>query len=309
MTVSSRLVVPAMFWVGLIGAVIALWLSGQGENAWGQVREARVAPLVLVVLLGMALPVIHALRWRVVMRALDTDVPAIVAADVTVSSSLVNYASPGYLGAPAKAFLANRTADAPYGRTILSMAFEQGLDFLMLLAGSVVALALLGPSRLGDLVPEINRTEQVLIGVGAVVALVALAIAGRARVQRVVARIVDAFRTLGSRVEWPTVAVLTLTYWLAQVAVVALLLWALALPVTLTAVLSLATIPLLIGQAVPLPGGVGAREAAIVALSAATGASAVGLLGLAVLQRVLLVAALPLSLGALRVARLGGAGR
>jgi uncharacterized membrane protein YbhN (UPF0104 family) len=301
--------VPAIFWVGLLGAVVALWLSGQGENAWGQVREARLAPLVLVVLFGMALPVIHALRWRVVMRALDTEVPAIVAADVTVSSSLVNYASPGYLGAPAKAFLANRAADAPYGRTIVSMAFEQGLDFLVLLAGSVIALVLLGPSRLGDLVPEINRTGQILIVVGLLVAFLALLVAGRARVRRVVTRITDAFRTLGSRVDWPFVGVLTLAYWLAQVAVVALLLWALALPVTVTSVVSLATIPLLIGQAVPLPGGVGAREAAIVALSAATGASAVGLLGLAVLQRVLLVAALPLSLGALRLVRLGGASR
>jgi uncharacterized membrane protein YbhN (UPF0104 family) len=189
------------------------------------------------------------------------------------------------------------------------MAFEQGLDFLVLLAGSVVALGLLGPSRLGDLIPEINRTGQVLIVVIAVLGAVALLVAGRARVQRVVTRIVDAFRTLGVRVNWPTVALLTLAYWLAQVAVVALLLWALALPLTLTSVLSLATIPLLIGQVVPLPGGVGAREAAIVALSAATGASAVGLLGLAVLQRVLLVAALPLSLGALRVIRLRGASR
>ena len=80
----------------------------------------------------------------------------------------------------------------------------------------------------------------------------------------------------------------------------------LRLPGGLTTLLVLTTLPLLAGQVVPLPGGVGAREATIVALSGVTGASATGLLGLAVLQRVLLVAALPLALGLLRLARLVG---
>jgi uncharacterized membrane protein YbhN (UPF0104 family) len=104
-------------------------------------------------------------------------------------------------------------------------------------------------------------------------------------------------------VDWTIIGVLTAAKWLAQAAVVGLLLWALRLPTDMTTLLSLATLPLMIGQLVPLPGGVGAREAAIVALSGATGASAAGLLGLAILQRVLLVATLPLSLGMLRLAR------
>ena len=102
-------------------------------------------------------------------------------------------------------------------------------------------------------------------------------------------------------VDRPLVAGLTLLYWLTQVAVVALLLWALRLPASASAVLALATLPLLAGQLAPLPGGLGAREATIVALSGATGISAAGLLGLAVLQRVLLVAALPLALAAVRL--------
>src|SRR3712207_230844 len=97
----SRLVVPAAFWLGLAAALLALWLSGQAGRAWETVRDARLLPLVLVVLLGMLLPVIHARRWQLVMRALGTEVPALLAADLTVSASLVNYASPGYLGAPA----------------------------------------------------------------------------------------------------------------------------------------------------------------------------------------------------------------
>jgi glycosyltransferase 2 family protein len=299
---ASRWLVPLAFWLGLLAAVLALWLTGQAGNAWGYVRDARPLPLVLVVLAGMLLPVIHARRWQLVMRALGTDLPPRLAADLTVSASLVNYASPGYLGAPAKAFLANRSVQAPYSRSLVSMAFEQGLDFVVLLLGSALALLILGPDRLRALLPDIGRTAQVLALVAGVALLLPLLAFGRGRVLRALGRIRDAFRTLAGRVDRGAVALLTLAYWLAQVAVIALLLWALRLPFSATTVLALATIPLLAGQIAPLPGGVGAREAAIVALSGATGATASGLLGLAVLQRVLLVAALPLSLGVLRLA-------
>lgn len=309
MTARSRLVVPAAFWLGLAVALLALWVSGQAGNAWDEVRSARLLPLVLVLACGVVLPVIHARRWQLVMRALGTEIPAPLAADVTVSASLVNYASPGYLGAPAKAFLANRSANAPYPRSLLSMAFEQGLDFLVLLVGSAIALLVLGPGRFDDLLPGADRTVQIAVLAAIGVVGIALAVAGRGRIERVVARIVDAFRTLAGRVDRGAVALLTLLYWLAQAAVVALLLWALRLPLTLTTVLALATIPLLAGQIAPLPGGIGAREAAIVALAGATGIGAASLLGLAVLQRVLLVAALPLSLVSVRAVRLIGGSR
>lgn len=303
---SHRLIVPAAFWLGLAAALLALWLSGQAGGAWEVVRDARWVVLPLVIALGVALPVIHAVRWRIVMRTLGTDVPPLLAADMTVSASLVNYASPGYLGAPAMAYMANRSAGAPWSRSLLSLAFEQGLDFLVLLIGSVIALALLGPDRLGDIIPELGRGAEIAVALLAVAGAVGLLLLGRDRIERGAKRIMEAFRALGGRVDWRIIGVLTAAKWLAQAAVVGLLLWGLRLPADATTLLSLATLPLLIGQLVPLPGGVGAREATIVALAGASGASAAGLLGLAVLQRVLLVAALPLSLGLLRLARAAG---
>ena len=305
---SSRLIVPAAFWLGLLAALLALWLSGQAGRAWEVVRVARWSVLPLVVVLGIVLPVIHAIRWRVVMRTMGTDVSPLLAADMTVSASLVNYASPGYLGAPAMAFMAKRTAGAPWSRSLLSLAFEQGLDFLVLVLGSIIALGLLGPDRIGDIVPELGRLTEIALVMLLVIGTIAFMLVGRGRVVRGAKRIVEAFRALGGRVDWRIIGVLTLAKWLAQAAVVGLLLWALRLPTDMTTLLSLATLPLMIGQLVPLPGGVGAREAAIVALSGATGATAAGLLGLAVLQRVLLLAALPLSLGLLRLARASGIG-
>ena len=60
---------------------------------------------------------------------------------------------------------------------------------------------------------------------------------------------------------------------------------------------------LLLGQIAPLPGGVGAREAAMIALARPLAMSSATLLAMAVLQRVLLVAALPLALGGVRLVR------
>lgn len=306
----SRLIVPLIFWAGLLGAILALWLSGQFRRAWDQVSEAHLMPLALVLLIGMLLPVIHATRWRMTMRALETEIPPGTAAEITVSASLVNYASPGYLGAPAKAYLANRSLNAPYTRSAVSMAFEQGLDFLVLVAGSLLALLLIGPGVLADIRTGSGPPAWLLASL-AVCALAAcvIAVVFRHTVQRVLARIADAFQLLGAQVARGPVALLTLLYWLAQALVVGLLLLALDLPMSFSGWLALATLPLLAGQVVPLPGGIGAREATIVALAGATGASTSGLLGLAVLQRVLLVLALPLSLVVLRAGRAAGAWR
>ena len=85
--------------------------------------------------------------------------------------------------------------------------------------------------------------------------------------------------------------------------VVVLLFWALHIDIDITNALAVATLPLLAGMLAPVPGGIGAREAVTVALAAATNIGAAQLLSLAVLQRVLLVGALPLALLAVRGAR------
>jgi len=96
---------------------------------------------------------------------------------------------------------------------------------------------------------------------------------------------------------------LTLLYWSLQVVVIGLLFWALGIDFTIIYVLGVATVPGLAGMLAPLPGGVGVREAVTVALTTVTGISAATLVTLAIAQRVLLVAALPLSLGLVRIVR------
>lgn len=297
MTDRSRLVVPIAFWVGLVAALTALWLSGQAGDAWRSLTGARLLPLVAIVVTGMALPVIHAVRWQVVMDALGYRIATRTAAGLTVSASLINYATPGFLGSPAKAILANRSERIPVGRSLVSIALEQGLDFLLLVVSSALVVLYLGPSEFSELLSLGGWLPSPVIGVaiGAFVVIV-LVVIGRERIERVVARIRGAFMEAREQVNWGTVVGLTLLYWLAQLLVVWVLLWALHLPADPATVLALGTLPLLAGQLAPVPGGVGVREATMVALSGVTGVGAAGLLGLAVLQRVLLVAALPLSL-------------
>ena len=307
MTAVSRWITPVVFWVGLLAALAVLWLSGQADKALDSMEGSRVWPLVAVVAIGMSLPIIHAWRWREVMDVLGHRIALGTAAGLTVSASLVNYATPGFLGAPAKAILVNRSEGVPVRRSLVSIALEQGLDFVTLLVTSALVVLLLGPGEFTSLLSIGGWLPSPLVG-----ALIAsglfllLVVIGRQRIARVWRRIAGAFLEVRDRANWPVVGGLTVAYWLAQVLVVWVLLWALRLPADPLTVLTLGTLPLLVGQLAPVPGGVGVREATMVALSGVTGVSAAGLLGLAVLQRVLLVAALPLSLLALRAARLAG---
>lgn len=305
MTQVSRWITPVVFWVGLIAATIVLWWSGQASSALDSMDGSRIWPLALVILLGMSLPVIHAWRWRVLMDALGNRLALSTAAGLTVSASLVNYATPGFLGAPAKAILANRAEEVPVRRSLVAIAIEQGLDFLVLLVGSALIILILGPAQFSSLLSLGGWLPSPWVGVltGAI-GVLAVVLVGRARIVRVWQRIAAAFAEVGRRANWPVVGVLTLAYWLAQVLVVWVLLWAMRLPADPLTVLALGTLPLLAGQLAPVPGGVGVREATMVALSGVTVVSAAGLLGVAVVQRVLLVAALPLSLLALRLVRM-----
>src|SRR5690606_9535158 len=135
------------------------------------------------------------------------------------------------------------------------------------------------------------------------VAAVGLVIAWRLGAWTQIKRTFSAAGRLGRQVNIGAVAALTLLYWFLQVVVVGLMCWALGIHFAVLDVLARAAVPGLAGMLAPVPGGVGVREAAIVALAAVTDATTATLVTLAIVQRVLLVAALPLALGALRLAR------
>ncbi len=297
---------PIAVTIGIIGAIAALFLTGLAQDAWEVLIDAKIPPLILVLLLGVTLPIVHALRWRIVIRALDEDVSPIQAADITVSSALLNYSSPGFVGASAKAVLAKKSSNVAYQHAAVSIGFEHSLDLLILVIGSLVAVLLLGPATFFVNFSLDGKIGAIVIGVALTALIIAIAVFVilKTRLRQTVGRLLRSIEQIGRKAEWPKVITLTILYWLIQVAIVALLFWALSIPVGLGDILAVATIPVLAGMLVPIPGGLGIREAVTVALTAATVASAADLLSLAILQRVLLMAALPLALVAIRGARL-----
>ncbi len=293
-----------VFLVGLLVATAALWLTGILADTWDGVASAKPLPLVFVVLTGMALPLVHAWRWQVVMRSLDVELSLGEACDITVSSALVNYASPGFVGASAKAVLAHQTREVPFASSALSIAFEHALDLGLMALSAGIVILIIGPSAFSDAASPLRNLASASVIIAAlVIVAVALALAWRFGALRYVVRLVDTARQLGREVNPFAIGGLTFLYWLLQVVATAFMFWALGIDFIIIDILGVVTVPGLAGMLVPVPGGVGVREAATVALTTVTGITAATLVTLAIIQRVLLVAALPLSLGAVRLVR------
>lgn len=294
----------AVFFVGLIVAVAVLWLTGVLADTWKGLANAKPVPLALVLMVGMASPLVHAWRWQIVMRSLGVPLTTGEACDITVSSALLNYASPGFVGASAKAVLANQTRSVPYSTSALSIGFEHSLDLGLMATSAVIVIFIIGPSAFSDAVSPM----QTLASAGVVLAALAIiciafGLAWRFGALRYIRRLGASARQLGTQVDPVAVGALTLLYWFLQVIVVGLMFWALGVEIIVMNVLGVVTVPGLAGMLAPLPGGVGVREAATVALTTVTGISAATLVTLAIVQRVLLIASLPLSLGLVRVVR------
>ncbi len=293
-----------VFLVGLVVATGLLWLTGVLADTWDGLANAKPLPLVLVVVVGMTLPLVHAWRWQIVMRSLDISLTLGEACDITVSSALVNYASPGFVGASAKAVLANQTRSVPYSASALSIGFEHSLDLGLMATSATIVILIIGPSAFRDAASPLEELASAgVIIIALAVVAIGMALAWRLGALTYLRSLGSSARQLGSRVNPLTIGSLTLLYWFLQIVVSGLMFWALGINFKVINVLAVVTVPGLAGMVAPLPGGVGVREAVTVALTTVTGVGAATLVTLAIVQRVLLVASLPLSLGFVRIVR------
>ena len=293
-----------VFGVGISVVVGLLWFTGVLGDTWEGVKTAKPLPLVLVVLVGMASPLVHAWRWKIVMRSLDVDLSLGEACDITVSASLVNYASPGFVGASTKAVLANQTRSVPYSSSALSIGFEHTLDLATMAISAGLVILIIGPGAFREAANPLEGLASfgVLVIALAVVG-VALTLAWKLGALGYLRRMASSARRLGLQVSRVEVGLLTLLYWFLQVVVGGLMFWALSVNFNLIDILAVVTVPSVAGMLAPLPGGVGVKEAVTVALTTVTGVGAATLVTLALVQRVLLVVSLPLSLGLVRLVR------
>ena len=233
-----------VFLVGLIVAGGALWLTGVLGDTWDGVQSAKPLPLILVVLVGMASPLVHAWRWKIVMESMDVDLSIGEACDITVSSSLVNYASPGFVGASAKAVLANQTRKVPFSKSALSIGFEHSVDLGMMAGSAGIVILIIGPAAFREAVEPLENLASfgLLLVVLAVIAA-AVAIAWKLGALRYVRSMVSAAGQLGVQVDRWRVGGLTFLYWFLQVVVGGLMFWALEIPVVPIDVLAIVTVP------------------------------------------------------------------
>lgn len=302
----DRRLAAIVAWGPAVVALVALVVSGRAGAVWQAILHAHPTPLLLLVAAGLALPVVHAARWRAMLRAVAADLPLGDAVEMTITASLVNYALPGYTGSPAKGLLARQVHRIGFGQSTPTLVAEQLLDALALAASAAVAGLLTGRAVLTR-VGAAGRSGfvPIVVAAGAVGLCAGLAVVLILRSRSRFARdVVASTRLLATdRGQRGTIAALTVVYWLLGVLGVWAVTRAVGISLGGTALLWLASAPVLLGMLSPLPGGLGLREAAMAAVGGMLGLPVSGIVAAAVLQRGVLVAALPVALAGVRVFR------
>lgn len=303
----NRRLLVGLFWGAILLAGISLLATGEGSRIIQALAGARLSLIGPLLLIGLLLPVIHARRWQLMLRAISQDIPLTAAIELTVTSSLINYAVPGYVGSPAKGLLARQTYGIGLGRSVPTLAVEQALDALALVIGATVGIILAGPSSLSWLAVSFDRSLALIIVLLLVLGLTALLVAGyllRRRTRHFIEALIVSSRMLANNRQHRTaILLLTGARWVADSATIWVAAAALGVHLGATALLLLTNIPLLLGLVSPFPGGVGLREGAMAAIAGLINLTITGIVAAAVLHRAVMVASLPVLLGVIRVAR------
>ena len=301
-----RLLLQWLIPVAILAAFIATGQLGQAIDALRDVSLIWAIPLVVA---GVLLPISHAWRWCFLLQRVGECMPVLASARITALASLLNYAAPGFLGAPAKAVFAREGNDIPISRSLPTLVVEQILDALMLAIVGALALMLIGPVVL-DAVPASPSIQQVIWFVLASVVVLLIAAAAWVIARRFLPGFVSAVSSatralLESRLHRTPIAALTVTRWTLDMLAVAIASIAVGLRLSLVEILLLANISLLIGLVAPVPGGLGVREAVMAGIAGVIGISIPAVLALSVLHRAGLAIGLPIVLAGARLREWG----
>lgn len=303
---SVRLALQWAVPIAILAIFVATGQLGQAIAALSDITLIWAIPLVLT---GILLPLSHSWRWCFLLKRLGERIPLASSARITALASLLNYAAPGFLGAPAKAVFAREYNDIPVSRSLPTLAAEQILDALMLLAFGAISIALIGPVVV-DAIPLSPSIDQMLWVVLTIVLMALAIVVGWVLARRLVPGFLSALGhatrlLLESREHLKPVAALTLTRWVLDMLAVAIASIAVGLRLSLVEILLLANLSLLIGLVAPVPGGLGVREAVMAGIAGVIGVSIPAILALSVLHRAGLAAGLPIVLIGARVREWG----
>jgi len=303
----ARRLLPLVVWGSIALGVLALVLSGDLGAMTSALVDADPRLVALLLVVALALPVVHARRWQVMLRSVGHDLSLGAAVDLTISSTMINYAAPGYLWSPAKGMLARQMYGVGLGRSVPTLAAEQVLDALALLLGTAAGLLLAGPTISRQIAERVDAPSfgTVLIAAGALVVVVVASVYAALRFgRRFVRSSIDAGRLLARdrSLRLPVIG-LTVARWLLDTLAIWLAAKAVGVSLGLSALILISNLPLLIGVISPMPGGIGFREGAMAAVASALVIPVAAILAAAILHRAVLVLALPLVAGLIRVRR------
>jgi uncharacterized membrane protein YbhN (UPF0104 family) len=302
---ASRPLRVAITWllpIALIGLAV---LTGHLTEAVRVLVRADPGIALALVIVGVALPVVHAWRWRFLLLRTGDGLRLTPASEITAMASLLNYAAPGYLGAPAKAVLARQSYGVPISRSAPTLAAEQTLDALVLLAAGGLAVLLAGPTVVAALLGSVGEGTIVWSAIVAVSVTLA-ASAGYFLLRRFRPRFVPALRQAARQVVtdrsngWRIVTG-TGARWLLDMTAIWLAAYAVGMSLSVIDLLVIGNLSLLVGVLSPLPGGLGIREATMAVLGGVLGFALPAILAMAVLHRASLAIALPLVVAGCRV--------
>lgn len=303
----ARRLLPLVVWGSIALGLLAILLSGDLGEMTSALVDADLREVALLLVVALLLPVVHARRWQVMLRSVGHELSLGAAVDLTISSTMINYAAPGYLWSPAKGMLARQMYGVGLGRSVPTLAAEQVLDALALLLGTGAGLLLAGPTISREIAERVDAPSRgTLLVVGAV--LVLLVAAGIYAVLRFGRRFVhsslDAGRLLARdrSLRLPVIS-LTAARWLLDTLAIWLAAKAVGVSLGLSALILISNLPLLVGVLSPMPGGIGFREGAMAAVASALTLPVAAILAAAILHRAVLILALPIVAGLIRVRR------
>ncbi|HEX7103521.1 MAG TPA: lysylphosphatidylglycerol synthase transmembrane domain-containing protein [Nitrolancea sp.] len=303
----ARRLLPFVVWGSIALGILALVLSGDIRAMTSALVDADPRLVALLLVVALILPVVHARRWQVMLRSVGHDLSLGAAVDLTISSTMINYAAPGYLWSPAKGMLARQMYGVGLGRSVPTLAAEQVLDALALLLGTAAGLLLAGPTISRQIAGRVDAPSAgtLLIAAGALaLVLIAGIYAGFRFGRRFVRSSIEAGRLLaGDRSLRAPVIGLTAARWLLDTLAIWLAAKAVGVSLGFSALILISNLPLLVGVISPMPGGIGFREGAMAAVASALVIPVAAILAAAILHRAVLILALPLVAGLIRVRR------
>jgi uncharacterized protein (TIRG00374 family) len=281
-----------------VAILVAFVWSGHFMAAIENLGEVAPGWAIVLVLVGIALPFTHAWRWCLLLRRIGEPMRLAASARMTALSSLLNYAAPGFLGAPAKAIFARNETGVPVSRSLPTLIAEQTLDALLLLIGGALAVLVAGPvliAALLDLVSLEGSLLAIVIVAGALAAIAMIWFLSRRLIPSFIGSVESSLRTLmRGRTDLGLISVLTLSRWLLDMLAVGIASIAVGLRLSVVEILLIANLSLLAGLVAPVPGGLGVREAVMVAIGGVFGISVPAILALSVLHRAGLGIGLPI---------------